>query len=631
MAFLLSARSVLCAALAAFALEAALPAGSEAAPAARDRDMAMWDLSDLYKSPEAWTLEYERVKNAAQQLELYQGTLGSSAAGLLTALDAISDVNRQANRLFTYASLKADEDLSNPRNQERKQQAGALTTIIGERTAWLAPEILGLGAPKVQAFLRENKGLAERHDFFLNNTLRAGPHTLGLEAESVLAAAGDVLQQPDSIYGQFANSDLPYPTVTLSDGATVRLDQSAYAKYRQSPNRADRKLVFDSFWAAWKGYESTDGALLTARIMGNVFTAKARKYENALSAALFPDHMPEGVYRTLVAQANAGLPALHRYFKLRKQLLGIKDELQYYDVYPTMFPGKNLPKFGIADSQRLTLDALAPYGGEYLAFLKRGFAGKWTDPYPRPHKASGAYMNGSAYDAHPYLLLNHNDDYEGLSTFAHEWGHAVHTLLTTKNQPYEKSNYSTFIAESASIANEMLLNDYMVAHAKTPEEKLYYLGEGLESIRGTFFRQVMFAEFELAIHEEIEEGRPLSGARMTEIYCGLLKKYHGEAQGVMKIDPAYCIEWAFVPHFFYNFYVYQYATSIAAAAEFTDAIVKEGQPAADRFLAILRAGGSDYPYELYKRAGIDMASPAPYRALIARMNRIMDEIEAVKK
>jgi oligoendopeptidase F len=251
------------------------------------------------------------------------------------------------------------------------------------------------------------------------------------------------------------------------------------------------------------------------------------------------------------------------------------------------------------------------------------------DPYPRTHKASGAYMNGSAYDVHPYLLLNHNDDYSGLSTFAHEWGHAVHTLLTTESQPYEKSNYSTFIAESASIANEMLLDDYMVAHARTPEEKLYYLGEGLESIRGTFFRQVMFAEFELSIYREIEEGRTLSGARLTDMYCALLKKYYGEAEGVMQIDPAYCIEWAFVPHFFYNFYVYQYATSMAGAAQFTAAIEKEGKPAADRFLAMLRAGGSDYPYDLYKRAGIDMADPAPYRALVARMNRIMDEIDSL--
>ena len=602
-----------------------------AAPAPATTDIAMWDLSDLYASTEAWAQEYDRLKAQTQQLDLYKGTLGSSAADMERALDAISAVRKESSRLYSYASLRADEDLSNARNQERRQQAGALNTLIGEKTAWLAPEILSLGEGKVMSLLRENKSLAAKHDFFLSNILRAAPHTLGLEAESVLAAAGDVLQQPDAIYGQLSNSDLPYPTVTLSDGTTTRLDQSAYERYRQSPNRADRKLVFDSFWGAWKAYESTDGAILTAGVMGNVFAAKARKHSNALAAALFPDNMPESVYRMLVAQANAGLPTLHRYFRLRKQLLGIKDELHYYDVYPTMFPGRNIPKFTIAESERLSLEALSPYGAEYLAMLKRGFGGKWTEPYPRAHKASGAYMNGSAYDVHPYLLLNHNDDYAALSTFAHEWGHAVHTLLSTKSQPFEKSNYSTFTAESASIANEMLLNDYMVAHAKTKEEKLYYLGEGLESIRGTFFRQVMFAEFELAIHDEIEHGRPLSGARMTEIYCDLLKRYHGEAQGVMKIDPAYCIEWAFVPHFFYNFYVYQYATSMAGAAQFTDAIVKEGRPAAEHFLDMLRAGGSDYPYDLYKRAGIDMATDAPYKALVARMNRIMDEIETLRR
>ncbi len=606
-------------------------ASSNAAAAASRTNSAMWDLSDLYLNEQAWTRDYARLKEETQRLDAFKGTLGANAAAMLKALDAISHASKEANRLFTYASLRADEDLSNSKNQERKQQAGALHTLISEKTAWLAPEILGLGAAKVKAFESQDRALAERHGFSLDNILRAGPHTLGVEAESVLAAAGDVLQQPDSIYGQLANSDLPFPTVKLSDGTSARLDQSGYERYRQAQNRADRKLVFDSFWGSWKQYESTQGAILTAQIMGDVFRAKARKHANALAAALFPDAMPEAVYRTLVAQANAGLPTLHRYFSLRKQLLGVSGPLEYYDIYPTMFPGKDLPKFPVADSERVVLDALAPYGEEYLGFLRQGFTRKWTDPYPRPHKASGAYMNGSAYDVHPYLLLNHNDDYASLSTLAHEWGHAVHTLLTTKNQPYEKSNYSTFVAESASIANEMLLVDYMVKHAKTREEKLYYLGEALESIRGTFFRQVMLAEFELAIHEEIEQGRPLSGARMTELYCGLVKKYHGEAQGVMRINPDYCIEWAFIPHFFYNFYVYQYATSMAGAAEFSDAIVREGKPAAERFLALLRAGGSDYPYELYKHAGIDMASPAPYQALIARMNRIMDEIEALRR
>ena len=366
------------------------------------------------------------------------------------------------------------------KDQERRQQAGALYTLLNEKTAWLAPEILELGEAKVRAFERENAELAKRHGFFVDNTLRAAPHTLGLEAEGVLAAAGDVLQQPNSVYHQLANSELPFPTVTLSNGASVVLDQSGYVQHRQSENRADRKLVFDTFWGAWKGYEGTAGAVLTAQIMGDIFRAKTRKHKNALSAALNPDNMPEAVYRTLVAEANQGLPALHRYFGLRKRLLGIEGPLEYYDIYPIMFPGIHEPKFTISDSERVTLEALVPYGEEYLAFLREGFAGGWTDPYPRKHKASGAYMNGSAYDVHPYVLLNHQDDYNSLSTFAHEWGHAVHTQLTTKYQPYETSHYSTFVAEAASIANEMLLNDYMVKHAKTREEKLFYLGEGVE-------------------------------------------------------------------------------------------------------------------------------------------------------
>jgi oligoendopeptidase F len=248
---------------------------------------------------------------------------------------------------------------------------------------------------------------------------------------------------------------------------------------------------------------------------------------------------------------------------------------------------------------------------------------------PQPGKYFGAYMNGSAYDVHPYLLFNYNDDYDSLSTFAHEWGHAVHTQLASKAQPYDKANYSTFIAESASIGNEMLLEDYMIAHAKTREERLYFIGQGLELIRTTYFRQTMFAEFELAIHEELEHGRALSGPRMSQIYCGLLRQYSGDAEGAMKIDEPYCTEWAFVPHFYMNFYVYQYATSIAGAAGFTDAILKQGAPARERFMTLLRAGGSDYPYELYKRAGIDMATPAPYRALVARMTRLLDEFEAL--
>jgi oligoendopeptidase F len=391
--------------------------------------------------------------------------------------------------------------------------------------------------------------------------------------------------------------------------------------------RADRKKVFDAFWSTFHKYEGTLGQTLNTQVLGETFAAKVRRFSNSLAAATFPDNMPEAVYRTLVAQANANLPTMVRYMKLRKRLLGIKDNLAYYDVYPTMFKLDHPLHFSVADSERIGLEVTSAYGSEYTGLLHKGFGGRWMDVYPRAGKASGAYMNGAAYDVHPYLHLNHNDDYQSLSTFVHEWGHGVHTLLSDRAQPYETSDYSTFIAETASISNEMLLNDYMVAHAKNKNERMYYLGEGLELIRGTFFRQTMFAEFQLALHEEVEKGNQLTGAKMTEMYCGLLRKYYGEAEGAIKIDPAYCIEWAFVPHFYYGFYVYQYATSMAGAAQFTEAIEHEGAPARERFIAMLKAGGSDYPYALYKKAGLDMATPQPYQALARRMNRIMDDID----
>ncbi|HWA91718.1 MAG TPA: M3 family oligoendopeptidase [Rhizomicrobium sp.] len=591
----------------------------------------MWDLSDLYPSAQAWTAAQAKAKTEIDALDKYKGTLGKSAASMLTALDAISMVAKEVTRLNVYASLKGDEDVRVAADQERVQLGQALQTRLGEKTAWVSTEVLGIGKDKVLAFEKQSPDLKRRFDFYLDNILRGAPHTLGPEAESVMAAATNVLVQPNNIYSQLSNGELPFPSVTLSDGTKIeRLDQSAYTKYRQSPNRADRKKVFDAFWGAWQKYEGTFGASLNTQILAEEFDAKVRHHQSALADALFADNMPEAVYRQLVAQANAGLPVFHRYLKLRKKLLGVTDELGYHDIYPSMFKLDTPEHFTVADSEAIAFDVTAPYGPEYAAKLRQAFAGRWMDVLPRPGKASGAYMNGSAYDVHPYLHLNHNYDFESVSTFVHEWGHAVHTLLAHDAQPWEKSNYSTFIAETASISNEMLLNDYMVAHAKTKNEKLYFLGEGLELIRGTFFRQTMFGEFQLALHEEVEKGNALSGKRMTEIYCDLLKRYHGDAQGVMKIDPNYCIEWAFIPHFYYGFYVWQYATSMAGAAMFTDAIEHEGAPARDRYINMLKAGGSDYAFELYKKAGIDMAAPAPYQALVARMSRTLDQIDALE-
>lgn len=602
-----------------------------AGPARAAEGLGQWDLTDLYATPQAWTAAYERLRTMVATLDRYKGTLGTSAESMFTALAAISDTRRELWRLHGYASLRSDEDIGNAPNAERRQVANSLITRFSEQTAWVAPEVQALGDAKVRPFLQQSPALAKRFDFFLLDTLRRAPHTLGLEGESVLAATGDVLAQPNRIFEQLDEAELPFPTIEIA-GQKVRLTQPEYEKQRTAGDRAVRKAVFDAFWTTYKAYQGTFGATLTTQVMGDVFSARARRFETSLQQALFDDNMPERVYRTLVAQANEGLPTLHRYLRLRKRLLGIQGELAYYDNYPPLFKLAKTPAFSLEESRQITLAALAPMGDEYLALLRRGTSARWTDPLPRDRKRSGAYVSGAAYDVHPYVLLNHNDDYASLTTYAHEWGHAVHTMLANATQPYEKSDYTSFIAESASIANEMLLGDYLVRTAPNRELKLFYLGEQLETIRQTFFRQVQFAEFQLEMHEIREKGQPLSGATLTERYCEQLRKYYGAAQGVMTIDPLYCMEWAYVPHFYYGYYVWQYATSIAGAAQFAEEIQgRNGAQARDRFVGMLKAGGSDYPYEIYRRAGVDLGQPGPYQALLRRMNRIMDDIEALEK
>jgi oligoendopeptidase F len=616
--------------LAAVALPVMVLAADSQTNLQADNPAYRWDLSELYPSPQAWTMEHDRILAQARALDKYKDTLGRSAGDMLTALIAISGARKESARLSTYASLKGDENVTIGVNQERVQAAQVLATAIDERTAWLRPEIIKLGADRVHAFERESPELARRFGFFLDNALRYAPHTLGTEAEGVMAAAGNVLGQPNVIYSQLANGELPVPTVTLSDGSMIRLDGAAYIRYREAPHRADRKKVFDAFWQAHSAFQGVFGATLTTQVMGEELDANMRHFQDALADATFADNMPESVYRTLVSEANKNLPVLHRYLKLRKDALGITDDLRYYDLYAPIIELKSPPHFTVDQSKAIALAVTRVYGPEYAGLLKQGFAGRWMDLYPHPGKARGAYMNPGAYDVHPYLLFNNHDDYESLATFVHEWGHAVHSLLANKAQPFENASYSPFIAETASITNEMLLDDYLVARASDDAEKLYYLGQELELIRVDFFRQSMFAEFQLAIHQEMEKGGTLSGEGMTGLYCGLLKKYYGDTQGVLKVDPAYCVEWAYISHFYYGFYVYQNATSMAGAAAFADALQKEGAPAQMRFIAMLKAGGSDYPYALYKKAGLDMATQAPYEALAARMNRILDQIDAIK-
>ena len=585
-----------------------------------------WDLSDLYADLKAWEAARLKVASEIQQLSKLQGSLGKDAQSLLYVSDQISGVYKEAVRVYIYANLSADIDTRDAENEERSQLARNLFTDLGASTSWYSPELLALGEEKINQFIAEEPTL-DKHSFNAADTLRRAPHTLDKDIETLLAKTGQLTSGPNSIYSVLANANLPWPEVILSDGRKIRLSQAGYSAARQAPNREDRKMVFDSFWSVWQDYEATLGAIMNSQVQGLVFKTEARNYKSSMGRALFDDNMPPEVYRTLVTEVNQALPTLHRYFKLRKRMLGIEDEMRYFDIYP---PLVNLDKtFSIEDSIAITRRALEPLGEEYMAAYDMGVKGRWMHVFPSPGKRSGAYMSGGAYDVHPYILLNHNNNFESASTFAHEYGHAVHSVLSNAVQPWETAGYSTFIAETASIMNEMLLQDMVIEEASSDEEKLFYLGIGLEALRGTFFRQTMFAEFELKINEEVESGNVLTGSKLTTIYLQLLKRYHGHDQGVVNIDDLYGIEWAYIPHFYYDFYVFQYATSIAAASDLAQKIRSGDQQAQNDFITLLKAGGSDYPYDLMKNAGIDMATAAPYKALIKRMNNIMDEMEII--
>ncbi|HXK40202.1 MAG TPA: M3 family oligoendopeptidase, partial [Candidatus Paceibacterota bacterium] len=475
----------------------------------------------------------------------------------------------------------------------------------------------------IDSYINEDERL-ERFAFQLDNGLRNAPHTLGDEAEETLAYFTQTFGAANNIYSVVANSDIPWPSVTLSNGEEQTIDSQGYSRWRASENRDDRKKVFDAFWGKWLEYRNTVGSILNSHVQAQVSLAKARNYDSVLDRELFQDNLPPEVYRTLVAEVNKALPTLHRYFKLRGKILGV-DQMHYYDIYP---PLVDLDKtFDIETTKRITLEAMSVLGKDWVSMQRNAINKRWMHVYPQRGKQSGAYMNSIAYDVHPYLLLNHNDDYESLSTFAHEWGHAMHTLYARQEQPFDTANYSTFIAEIPSTSLELILQDYMSENAESIDEKLFYLGFGLEGMRGTFFRQTMFAEFELALYEAAERGEALSGERISEMYGEILRRYHGHDQGVVLIDDLYTNEWMFIPHFYYNMYVFQYATSQTAGTALYEKIKEEGSAGVENYKNLLRAGGSDYPYKLLTAAGVDLAKPEPYRASVDKMNAIMDEME----
>jgi oligoendopeptidase F len=599
-------------------------AGAADAPANAANPPAVWNLASLYPSDAAWEAARQKLIARLPDLKALQGTLGKDPASLLRAVSTISEAQRDATRLHAYASLKADADTQVTENDARRQLADAMLHQLQEATSYEAAEVSAIGAAKIDEWIAAEPGL-KPFAYGLHTMLRLAAHTLSPADEALLAAASDPLDQLTNVYELLTNADLPWPRLTVH-GKTVTLDQETYVALREDRDPKVREQVFKAFWPVYKAYQRTIGAIYATHLHGTVFTAKARKYDNSLALAQSQDNTPEAVYRTLVAETNAGLPTLQRYLKLRSRLLKLKTA-HYSDVYvPLADPPRT---YTLGEAEALTLKAVAPLGDDYVKALGQHFQEGWMDAEPRRGKRSGAYMNPEAYDVHPFVLLSFNRNYGSVSTVAHEWGHAMHSVLANATQPYPTADYGLFVAEIPSTTNEMLLADYVAKNAKTKEEKVYALSQQLELLRGTFFRQAMFAEFELKTHEAVEKGQALTGEDLSRIYLDLLRRYFGDAQGVMKIEELYGVEWAYIPHFYRDFYVYQYATSISAAAYFAERIEKGDAALRTRYLDMLKAGGSDDPYLVVKRAGVDMATPAPYQALVHRMDRLLDELDAL--
>ena len=604
-----------------FSIGSILHQSSNAAETEADR----WNLQDLYATSTDWDNDAATLKKQLEYLGTCNNQLGSSARRFKSCMDMFSDVLKRYARLSSYASQLHDQDTGATAGLDLSQRADVLGNKFESATSFLRPEVLKIGTAKINTFFKQEPGLAiYRHP--LDDILRSGKHTLDKKGEDLIATFGMATNTASAMYSTLSQSDMPWPKIKLSDGKEVVIDQAAYTKYRSAYNRQDRKLVFDSFWGKWKEFERSYGVAFYEQLKRDAVYAKVRNYPDSITQALDGNAVPVAVYDTLIAQTQANLPTLHRYFKLRAKLLGVND-MGYQDIYPPLVTSSR--PFPINEGVQLMLASVKPLGEDYVQAITKATTQRWMDVYPRPKKRSGAYMNGAAYDVHPYLLLNHNDDYESVSTLAHEWGHAMHSYLSNKHQPFITADYPIFTAEIASTTNEVFLLDHMLKIAKTDDERLLYLGSALENLRGTFFRQAMFADFERTVHAKVDAGESLTGEAITKIYGDILKRYHGDKEGVVKIDDLYAIEWAYIPHFYNRFYVFQYATSIAAGSLFAEEILKGTAGARDKYLNILKSGGSVYPYELVKGAGVDLASPAPYQAVFARMNKIMDQIEAI--
>lgn len=578
-----------------------------------------WNIKKVYGDLEAWEKDFNVLKEKAPKLSNYSGKL-SEGKELLNFLKLQEEVSRLLEKLYVYAHLRSDEDTANNTFQGIKNRIDAYLAEVMSFGAFFQPEILSLEEECISKSMKEVTEL-NMYKFYLEDILKMKPHTLDKKTEEILASLSDCLNAPGNIRGMLANADMSFPYIKDEEGNDVELSEGNYVNFLRSKNRKVRKEAFEKLYENYYKFRNTFATALTSSIKNFIVTSKTRNFESSLESSLKPNNIPLEVYNNAVETINKHLDSLHRYVRIKKKLLGV-EEMHMYDLY---VPVIDTPKANIEfeEGVEIVKEGLKPLGKEYLDIFQSGVDNGWIDVFQNKGKRSGAYSWG-CYDTMPYVLLNYNYGLDDVSTLAHEMGHSIHSYYSRKNQPFIYSDYVLFCAEVASITNECLLIKDLIDKEKDEKRRLYLINQQLEGIRTTVFRQIMFAEFEKITHEILETGKPLTSEELCKIWKDLNAKYFGKD---MIIDEGIEMEWARIPHFYSDFYVYQYATGYAAANSFSTAILNEGEEAVEKYKGFLKSGGSDYPINILKRAGVDMATAKPLEDTIRRFDELLDMLD----
>ena len=580
-----------------------------------------WKLEDIFATDEAWESEYKEVSALAEKAASFKGTFENGADALYEALAYKDEVSERIYRLYTYSHMRYDQDTTNSHYQAMDSRIKTLLVKVSTGLSFMTPEILALDEEKVASYVEGHEGLQLYKQVFKElNEMR--PHVLPAEQEALLAQLSEVANASSETFSMLNNADLEFPTIKDENGDDLELTHGRYSRLLENQDRRVREDAFKAMYGTYGKFRNTFASTLAGNVKSDNVNARVRNYDSARHAAMSNNHIPEQVYDNLVGTVNKNLNLLHRYVSLRKKVLGL-DELHMWDLYTPLVKETKM-EIPYEEAKDIMLKSFAPLGEEYTSIARKGLEDRWVDVVENKGKRSGAYSSGS-YGTNPYVLMNWQDNVNNLFTLTHEFGHSLHSYFTRENQPFVYGNYSIFVAEVASTCNEALLNEYMLNTIEDEQKRIYLLNYWLEGFRGTVFRQTMFAEFEHLIHKMDQDGEALTADKLTEVYYDLNKKYFGDD---LVVDEEIGLEWARIPHFYYNYYVYQYSTGYSAAVALSNQILSEGQPAVDRYInEFLKAGCSDTPIEVLKKAGVDMTSAAPIEEACKVFEEKLNELE----